>query len=301
MPRYWDEGEEMGRDRHADERWRGGRHERDEGGRRFGSAAREGGGRPDAPWREPRGEDFRGRGGDRGATGGDTRRGPDFPEAWERRGEGYRSGDAPGPARRGGSWDARDARDRSEGERGFGTSRGYGDPRGWSPDTQRRQAEYGGFGDVGGVGGYGAWGAQERYGGHGGEYGRRDFRDWEQGRGIPPSGRPGEGSPGSDARWGAEGAGAARRARGPKGWRRSDERIHDEVCERIARSGLDAGEVEVKVEGARVVLAGAVPDRETKWRLEDLAEEVFGVEEVENGLRVTRAEQAGRADEPTRH
>jgi hypothetical protein len=86
-------------------------------------------------------------------------------------------------------------------------------------------------------------------------------------------------------------------SRGPKGYTRSDERIHDEVCERIARSGVDAGEVEVRVENRQVTLAGTVRDREEKWWLEDLADDVFGVEEVHNHLRVVRGEAPGTGAE----
>ncbi|HYG70078.1 MAG TPA: BON domain-containing protein, partial [Anaeromyxobacteraceae bacterium] len=82
--------------------------------------------------------------------------------------------------------------------------------------------------------------------------------------------------------------GRERRGRGPKGYRRSDDRIHDEVCERIARAGVDADEVEVKVEKGEVTLTGTVRDRSDKWRLEDVADDVFGVEDVNNQLRVRR-------------
>jgi hypothetical protein len=89
--------------------------------------------------------------------------------------------------------------------------------------------------------------------------------------------------------------------RGPKGYKRSDERIHEEVCERIARSGVDADEVEVKVEGGEVTLSGTVRMREDKWRLESLADDVWGVDDVHNQLRISRpqsteAERQGTAD-----
>jgi hypothetical protein len=86
-----------------------------------------------------------------------------------------------------------------------------------------------------------------------------------------------------------------RRARGPKGYTRSDERIHEDVCERIARSGVDASEVEVKVENREVTLTGTVPRREHKWWLESVVDDVFGVEEVHNRIRVSRDEAGERA------
>jgi hypothetical protein len=83
--------------------------------------------------------------------------------------------------------------------------------------------------------------------------------------------------------------------RGPKGYRRSDERIHDDVCERIARAGLDADDVEVKVENGEVTLTGSVHRREEKRWVEDLAEDVWGVQEVHNRLRVARGEEGSQA------
>jgi hypothetical protein len=91
------------------------------------------------------------------------------------------------------------------------------------------------------------------------------------------------------------GGGPERRARGPKGYSRSDDRIHEDVCERIARSGVDAGEVEVKVENREVTLTGTVGDRDEKWWLEQVVDDVFGVEEVHNHLRIHRGER-GRTE-----
>jgi hypothetical protein len=87
-----------------------------------------------------------------------------------------------------------------------------------------------------------------------------------------------------------------RPSRGPKGYMRSDERIHDDVCERIARSGVDADEVEVKVEKREVTLTGSVRSREEKWRLEEVVDDVFGVEDVHNQLKIARVEGGARTD-----
>jgi hypothetical protein len=84
--------------------------------------------------------------------------------------------------------------------------------------------------------------------------------------------------------------------RGPKGYKRSDDRVHDEVCERIARSGIDADEVEVKVENGEVTLTGTVTAREHKWRLESIADDVWGVDDVHNHLRVSREKQGTEAE-----
>lgn len=79
------------------------------------------------------------------------------------------------------------------------------------------------------------------------------------------------------------------RGRGPKGYQRSDERIHEEVCERLSDDhDVDATEIEVKVSGGTVTLSGSVTDRYAKRRAEDIAEAVPGVLDVENAIRVTR-------------
>jgi hypothetical protein len=75
-------------------------------------------------------------------------------------------------------------------------------------------------------------------------------------------------------------------ARPPRGYRRPDERIWDDVCLRIARSGLDAGAVDVTVVAGVVALEGAVATRAEKWALEEIAAGVLGVVDVDNRLRV---------------
>lgn len=81
--------------------------------------------------------------------------------------------------------------------------------------------------------------------------------------------------------------------RGPKGYRRSDERVFEDVCERLAaHGGLDATEIEVRVDGGEVTLEGMVEDRRTKRLAEDVSETVRGVEDVHNRLRLERHVQA---------
>ncbi|WP_437589038.1 BON domain-containing protein [Sorangium sp. So ce1000] len=78
-----------------------------------------------------------------------------------------------------------------------------------------------------------------------------------------------------------------RASRGPKGYTRSDERIREDVCERIVEEGLDASDVEVAVKDGEVRLAGTVSSREDKRRIEELAEEVRGVRGLESRLRAS--------------
>lgn len=118
------------------------------------------------------------------------------------------------------------------------------------------------------------------------------------GRGMDPDrgGQPGYGTDAGATAFGAPGAGGmgassgyTMRNRGPKGWQRSDERIHDDVCERLANEhGIDPSEVSVEVQGGTVMLTGTVPDRTMKYRIEDIVDGCSGVREVENRLRVSR-------------
>jgi hypothetical protein len=77
--------------------------------------------------------------------------------------------------------------------------------------------------------------------------------------------------------------------KGPKGYRRSDERLQDECCEILMRhAGIDASEIEVRTEDGVVTLTGRVGDRRTKRLAEDTVERVYGVHDVLNGITVDR-------------
>ena len=77
--------------------------------------------------------------------------------------------------------------------------------------------------------------------------------------------------------------------RGPKGYRRSDERIEEEVCERLTiHPAIDASEIEVSVSSGDVTLKGTVESRAEKHLAESMTETVSGVKEVDNQLRITQ-------------
>ncbi len=77
--------------------------------------------------------------------------------------------------------------------------------------------------------------------------------------------------------------------RGPKGYRRSDERIEEDINERLTQHPfLDATELEVSVQNGDVVLSGMVDDRNAKRIAEDIAESVSGVKDVQNQIRVIK-------------
>ena len=79
--------------------------------------------------------------------------------------------------------------------------------------------------------------------------------------------------------------------RGPRGYSRSDERLTEDLNERLTQHPeIDASEIEVNVRNGEVTLTGTVDDRQTKRMIEDLAEEVSGVREVHNQIRVQRGD-----------
>jgi osmotically-inducible protein OsmY len=110
----------------------------------------------------------------------------------------------------------------------------------------------------------------------------------------PATGTAWEGHPighGSDAwsdrarQWGQ--FGGRHTGRGPKGYRRSDERIREDVSDKLMEHpDLDASEIEVKVSNGEVTLSGLVDSRWAKRLAEDIAESSTGVRDVMNQLRV---------------
>jgi translation elongation factor EF-1beta len=79
------------------------------------------------------------------------------------------------------------------------------------------------------------------------------------------------------------------RGRGPKGYRRSDESIHEEVCHLLWEDqAVDASDIEVTVAGGIVYLKGEVDSRREKRRAESLIEDLSGVEDVQNQLRARK-------------
>jgi len=78
------------------------------------------------------------------------------------------------------------------------------------------------------------------------------------------------------------------KGKGPKGYSRSDERIKEDINDRLSDDVfVDATEIEVNVNQGEVVLTGTVNERRAKRRAEDIAEEVSGVKNVENRIRVS--------------
>ncbi len=77
------------------------------------------------------------------------------------------------------------------------------------------------------------------------------------------------------------------RGKGPKNYKRSDERIREDVNDRLTDEwSVDASDIQVNVADGDVILTGFVTDRFQKRRAEDVAESVPGVRNVENRLRI---------------
>jgi osmotically-inducible protein OsmY len=88
--------------------------------------------------------------------------------------------------------------------------------------------------------------------------------------------------------WGQAGqSGGGYAGRGPKGYRRSDDRIREEISDQFMENDqLDASEIEVQVSDGVVTLTGTVDDRQAKRLAEDMAERASGVRDVMNHLKV---------------
>jgi osmotically-inducible protein OsmY len=80
--------------------------------------------------------------------------------------------------------------------------------------------------------------------------------------------------------------------RGPRGYQRGDDRIREDVCDRLTDDPrIDAADVDVKVANGEVTLTGSVRTREEKRYSEDLVERITGVREVNNSLKVRPADE----------
>ena len=202
-------------------------------------------------------------------------------------------------------------RERDEMSRGRDVERDYGRSRDYGRDYGPAWGDRPGSGREhgrGGESGTGSWGVEQGWRGEG-------SRDYRTGGGFERSGseRSGFGAPDIGSRgYRSEYGDEFRRepygtragsgyfssygsgnfaGRGPKGYQRSDERIREDVCDRLADDpNIDATDIEVTVNRGEVMLGGTVRERDDKRRAEDLVERISGVREVHNSLRVHRGE-----------
>ncbi|HKW46714.1 MAG TPA: BON domain-containing protein [Gemmatimonadaceae bacterium] len=93
---------------------------------------------------------------------------------------------------------------------------------------------------------------------------------------------------------------------GPKGYHRTDERIQEEISDRLMmHPDVDASDIEVHVANGIVTLRGTAEDRHQKRIAEFIAEDVAGVDDVNNELKARHGFWAGlkgeRAVERVKH
>ena len=76
---------------------------------------------------------------------------------------------------------------------------------------------------------------------------------------------------------------------GPKNYQRSDDRIMEEVNERLTQHGqINARNIHVDVKDGEVTLTGTVDSRRTKRMAEDTVDTVNGVQDVHNQLKIDK-------------
>lgn len=265
----WDEGERRFRDRDDHERgfWD-----------RFNDEVRSWFGDEEAQRRRMRDEreDWRGeaRGRDWGAR--DWRSSTWGPPDWSR-----------------GDW-RRPEWDRGDRVRDWGRSEWRGEGRGresWRSPEEREREWNRPWGFTESRGGYGS-------GGHiGTEFGAGSF---DRGYGAASFGPAGYGY----GAWGRDRG--QHTGRGPRTYTRTDERIREDVCERLTEHPhLDATDLDIRVQNGDVTLTGSVNERWAKHVAEDIAESVSGVKQVHNEIRIMSQQgttgterQEGRDDRP---
>lgn len=145
--------------------------------------------------------------------------------------------------------------------------------RGWRPDDypQRRQWDPGNYGDLG------PDTRPEIQGRRGGDpMGEgRDYSGYESH--VPAGGMSSRDQPHA----------GPYKGKGPKGYIRSDERIREDLCDRLTDDAqLDASDITVAVAKGEVTLDGTVASRAERRAAEDCAEACSGVGHVQNNLRV---------------
>lgn len=204
--------------------------------------------------------------------------------------------------------------DRDLGERSFGRAPGERwEMGGWESgprregDDERGQGSYRRYGrGAYAQGGYrqGGYGHGQRDSGQH-DFGQRDFgetgyRQHDYGPGNYGRGGVGDGGFGHYGE--SSGTNQGRRGhegRGPRGYKRSDERIHEDVCDCLMQDPyVDASDIEIKVADGIVTLEGTVDSRRVKHIAENLCESIPGVQDVTNHLRIKR-DESSRERPPT--
>lgn len=89
------------------------------------------------------------------------------------------------------------------------------------------------------------------------------------------------------------------RGLGPRNYHRSDERIFEDVCDKLTFDDrLDASGIEVHVLDGKVLLQGAVATRAERRVAEVVAETTAGVIDVQNDVRIGMLAPSARTGAP---
>jgi hypothetical protein len=83
---------------------------------------------------------------------------------------------------------------------------------------------------------------------------------------------------------------ASHRGKGPRSYRPTDERLRENVCERLTDDPfIDATDIDVSVADGEITVSGTVDTRQTKFSVEEVVWRMPGVAGVCNALKVRRA------------
>lgn len=181
------------------------------------------------------------------------------------------------------------SRDNERGRYGGGYEGGYfGSNFGRETDDRGGYGSYGGYGERGAPG----YGREDRSGdycrGYEGYGGGRD-RNWMDRAGDEVSSWFGDENAERRRRMDQQQRGG-HYGRGPQGYTRSDERIREDVNDRLTDDWqVDASNITLEVSKGEVTLNGTVDSRDAKRRAEDLAENCSGVKHVQNNTRVQQS------------
>jgi hypothetical protein len=174
---------------------------------------------------------------------------------------------------------------------------GYGNRFGRDEDERSRRGDFGSgsygrrssFGGGAYEGGYGGSSGSGQYGGFG--RGGQGYEGSAYGGGFGGGMSLDEGRFSTRPNYGQ--SQTRRSGNSPKGYKRSDDRIREDVCDRLSeRWDVDSGGIEVSVSNGEVTLSGNVPERGMKFRAESICDGVSGVSEVHNQLRVQQDQQS---------
>lgn len=119
-----------------------------------------------------------------------------------------------------------------------------------------------------------------------GSSGEHPASAWSGGFGSGFGGSYGRGMTAQEPRWGT---GQSHAGRGPRSYQRSDDRVREDVNECLtADPRIDASEIDVRVQNGEVILSGSVDERRTRRLAEEIIENLPGVRDVRNELRVSQ-------------